>query len=254
MKAPIQTLGKAFDSLYEALPSLIAKSSLEDEKAQSSPFYLQSLASKKEDVEKEINAYKQNCFDGLNAILTRLIEYPALSGEVQTLKNELSSSLKKIESPQKFTLALLDVASGKSWREALKIEKKWLEILYQGAKSIYEDGHFDNAEKAFIFLTWFDSFYYDFWMALGNAELHSAQYQKASASYKVASILLPEESWPHIYSASCFEALGDQELALQALNQGLEKESNKISSDTSLLKILKEKIEELKMRPTTPIS
>ena len=100
----------------------------------------------------------------------------------------------------------------------------------------------------------FDAFYFDFWMALGNSELHSTHYEKAASSYHIASLLLPEESWPHIYSASCYEALGQHEDALLALKQGIEKEKKKESSDPSLLKILNEKREELKMRPNTPIS
>jgi len=248
MEKPKEALEQALDELHSSLPELLANAvvtSLEGV----APF----LPNKKritQEIETEISTLKIQCQHGFDHIIN------AIQNENKERSQELKAFLLErfhsLASPPHFTQAVLKVIAGHSWREALKISLETLETLYLGARTIFEEGRFTDAIEAFTFLSWLESKQYDFWLSLGHSHFHAAHHEKAIHAYQAATHTIPDEAWPHVYSALCFEALGNREEAKICLTEGLEKA--KKLSDTELIRALKQKFDEYGQDPIIPIS
>jgi tetratricopeptide (TPR) repeat protein len=204
----------------------------------------------------EISTLRQRCRHGLTLILHQLhsMNDSEITNALPKLEQDLSSKFHGIVASRTFTQTILRVVSGETWRESLRFPKDTIDLLYKGARAIFEDGRFQEATDCFTFLSWFDARQYEFWMALGHSQFHCANHEGAISAYGVASHCLPEESWPHIYSATCFEAIGDFEQASRCIKEGLGLEKNKFASDQGLIVALERKIDQYRQGSVTPIS
>jgi tetratricopeptide (TPR) repeat protein len=257
MEAPLQSLDQAFEELYTSLPDILGQAFVEEMRAKESfPLLQQGQQRLAHELSIEISSLRQRCRNGLRLILQELhtMNDTKISSAVPHLEHNLSSKFHTIISSKDFTQIVLRIVSGETWRESLRLPRDTIDLLYTGAKAIFEDGRFQEATDCFAFLSWFDARQYDFWMALGHSQFHCAHHEGAISSYGVASHCLPEESWPHIYSATCFEALGDFEQASQCMKEGIGLERKKPSSDRELILALERKIDQYRQGSVTPIS
>jgi tetratricopeptide (TPR) repeat protein len=257
MNASLHSLDRAFDELYNTLPEILGEAFIEEKGPKGSlPLLQQSQKKLTNELGIEISTLRQRCRNGLQCILQQLesMTEPEIIIAIPRLKDELCSTFDSLLSPPTFTQIVLRVVSGETWREALRLPRDTLDLLYTGARAVFEDGRFQEAINCFAFLSWFDARQYDFWMALGHSQFHCALHDNAISSYGVAAICLPEESWPHIYSATCYEALGDFEQASRCLQQGLGLEKNKAASDRGLAHTIERKIEQYRQGTVNPIS
>ena len=257
MEAPLSALDQAFEELYTSLPEILGQAFVNEAGGgEAFPLLEQSQHRIVHELEKEISTLRQRCRIGLKLILEQLrsITNPEISSAIPQLELDLSTKFHGVISSPIFTQIVLRVVSGETWRESLRLPRDSLDLLYKGARAIFEDGRFQEAVDCFAFLAWFDSRQYDFWMALGHSQFHCANHAGAISSYGVASHCLPEESWPHIYSATCFEAIGDYEQASRYMKEGLGLEKNKSASDPGLILAVERKIELYRQGSVTPIS
>jgi tetratricopeptide (TPR) repeat protein len=258
VKEPIQSFDLAFDEICSVLPGILSQAATEEQAANApfSPLVGPHQSHVLHDIELEIATLRQRCRNGLSLILNELSTHKDPSKREQTprLKEDLSKAFDSVHSSPTFTQIVLNVVSGQTWREALRLSRDTIDLLYVGAKVMFEDGRFTEAMDSFAFLAWFDARQYDFWMALGHTQFHTALYNGAISSYGIALQCLPEESWPEIYSAACFEALGDLEQAARCITTALTRERKKAGSDQGLIRALEEKLEKYRRRPVTPIS
>jgi len=237
-------LEKAFEEIYSSLPELLC-SDIE----KPSPFPTNKKVVARE-LEEKIFSLRQKCQDGLQHILDQIgHKEPEKAQEISQLLHEKFDS---ILTHSMFTFVVLKVVSGQSWREAFSISTDLVDTLYESAKTIFEEGLFQEAASCFTFLSWFDSKEYSFWMALGHSHFHSAEHLLAIKAYVIASQTCPEEAWPHLYSALCFEALGNPEEAAISIQEGIEKA--KQHGDKKLILDLQQKLKSYKKEPVEPIS
>ena len=257
MAGPLHALDQAFEELYNSLPELLGHAFVEEQSQEKSlPLLAQGEQRLTHELGVEIASLRHRCRNGLHEILKQLksSKEPEILGAVPVLEGELSKRLYGLLSSPTFTQIILRVVSGESWREALRFPKDSLDVLYKGAKMVFEDGRFIEATDCFSFLSWFDARQYDFWMALGHSQFHTANHSAAISSYGIASYCFPSDSWPHIYSATCFEALGDFDQAVRSMTEGLDVERKKESPDRDLMVALEHKIEQYRQKVATPIS
>jgi tetratricopeptide (TPR) repeat protein len=257
MEGPIQSFNLAFDEICSALPGILEKTATE-EQAVNAPFspVKPDPAHVLHDIELEIATLRQRCRKGLTLILQELHSRQDATTRERTrrLEVELTKAFDSVHSAPTFTQIILKVVSGETWREALRLPRDIIDLLYLGAKALFENGQYSEAMDSFAFLAWFDARQYEFWMALGHAQFHTAHYNAAISSYGIALQCLPEESWPDVYSAACFEALGDFEQASRCILAALNQEKKKAEPDHGLIMALDEKLNKYRQRSATPIS
>jgi tetratricopeptide (TPR) repeat protein len=257
MEGPVQSFDLAFDEICSALPGILGHAATE-EQAVNAPFspLKPNQSQILHDVELEITTLRQRCRNGLALILQELRtrQDAATKERTHQLEEDLSKAFDSVHSSPIFTQVVLNVVSGQTWREAFRLPRDIIDLLYSGAKTMFEDGRFTEAMDCFAFLAWFDARQYDFWMALGHTQFHTAQYNAAISSYGIALQCLPDESWPDIYAAACFEAIGDLEQASRCITTALTREKMKAEPDQGLVRALEEKIDKYRQRSATPIS
>lgn len=253
MEAPLTAFDQALKEVYEALPNILAKEMEEETEMQSPLAHFDRKATAKH-FASELLHLRQRCRNGLENILERLKNNPASSEKGHILEQYLFKTFTSVLTPATFTRVVLRIVSGETWAEALKIPTESIELMYQGGKAIFEDGLYEQAAQCFTFLSWFDSRQYEFWMALGHCQFHSDNYSAAVRSYGVAAHCCPTESLSFLYSASCFEAMGDIEQASIYLKEGLTIERSKTTVDYSLINSIEQKLEEYQRGPVSPIS
>jgi type III secretion system low calcium response chaperone LcrH/SycD len=122
------------------------------------------------------------------------------------------------DNPEQY-LALL--ASGKTLQEIFGIDDDALENLYKAAKYLYEQQHYAEAAAAFSVLTIISPNNYTFWIGLANSEYFVGHYEPAVVSYAMAIHTNPFDPLCHLFSARCYEALNQKDLALNALELAL---------------------------------
>lgn len=243
---------KALKEIYDSIPQFLAQN-IYQEKKELSPFP-PNQEKIESDLKKDMISFQQRCHKGFTIILSELKKQDLPSLELPAFEKKLNKSFRSLMSPQPFTQAILKVVSGTSWRETLSIPVSELEWLYRGAKTLFDTGKYVEASDAFTFLSWFDSTQPDFWLALGHSCFHTGEYTRAISAYGVASSSLPQEPWPHIHAAACYEALGDLDQARNCLMEGQFLEGCRENPDKHLIGRIETKLKDYERGISTPIS
>lgn len=253
METSVQAFEKALRELYDALPEILSNIVYEQEKSSKPPSPLNQQHISHE-LSHDMLTLKQNCSHGLKNILEQLASHPETAADGKEVDEVLKKHFQSVLTPATFSCVILRVVAGDSWLEALKIDPLILEILYRGARELFEAGNFEKATPSFTFLSWLDARQYDFWMALGHCHFHTDAYTAAVSSYGIASYCLPDESWPYIYSAACFESMGDIEQQNMYLTEGLDRARKKSPHDPGLVRTIEQKLETSKRGYSTPFA
>lgn len=184
---------------------------------------LLSPKAKAESIENEMKAeitnYRKKCTEGFVLCVDEMQEIarkdPTI--ELQVVKQNLSMAFDKLDSLDTIKNYVKEVLSGQTWRELLGISESSLQALYKGAKAMFDEKRYREAESAFCFLATLDSSQYAFWLGLGHCCFHNKNFKEATNAYAMASMADSAAVWPHVYAANCFEATSDFHHALIAL-------------------------------------
>lgn len=251
---PTEAFERALREIYESLPQFFSQSICLERKAQ----FPSLLPPNEEKIEYELKenilALQKRCRDGLMFILEELKKEQDPLFHYSDFETKLTKSFRSLLTPIRFTQALLKVVAGSSWREALSIPRDELTWLYKGARNLFDNGFYAEAADAFSFLSWFDAAQPDFWIALGHSCFHTGSYKRAISAYGIASSMVPQEPWPHIHAAICYEAMGEVDQARDCLSEGLILEECREPPDAKLIENVEQKIRELERGSPSPIA
>lgn len=113
------------------------------------------------------------------------------------------------------------IAKGGSLQQYADVSDATMDKLYYAAKYLYEKQLYDDAADAFYFLLGLNAEFTTFWLGLANAEFHRQRYKEALLAYDNAIQAESYNPLVHIAISQCYEALGDQDKAINTLEVGL---------------------------------
>ncbi len=134
--------------------------------------------------------------------------------DLDALKENVNRAFSRFDTVARAKDMCTLLMQGISWKELLGLDDRTMELLYRGAKYLFDLGHHPEAEAAFFFLTTIDYSQYAFWLGLGHAAFHLNNLNQALNAYEMAEECKPGSIWPNIYMANCFEAQHDYEESL----------------------------------------
>lgn len=118
------------------------------------------------------------------------------------------------DNPKEYLILL---ARDKSLQEIFGLTDETMEKLYQAAKFIYEQQHYQESAAAFSVLSVISPFNHTFWVGYGNSEYFCQNYQAALIAYAMAAQANPHDPMCHFFSAHCYEALRQKDHAINSL-------------------------------------
>lgn len=91
--------------------------------------------------------------------------------------------------------------------------------FYDAAKSILEQGRFEDAVNAFVFLTTLNPYISDFWVGLGVAHQSNRDHDSALFAYNVAFNVDGKEIFPYVLAAQCCMEIKDFNKAIECIDK-----------------------------------
>lgn len=135
---------------------------------------------------------------------------------VEIAPNEKPDTVEKME---KILRAI--VLDGVAPKEAMGVDQKTLEMIYDLAYQHYNSGKFNNALLLFIFLSGIDPKDFRYRMGVA-ASLHmNKQYQEAIEAYLICNMLEPMNPVPFYHLSDCFIQLKDPFRAMYFLKMSI---------------------------------
>lgn len=173
------------------------------------------------EIQHDFKVYKQRCKEGMLLCVKAVSDLATHDHHINAkdLKADLLKAFAVFDSVETAKNLGKQVIEGKTWKELLHLKDSSFEMLYKGARSIFDAGNFEQAEEAFFVLSLLDSKNSLFWIGLGHSAFHAHHHDVALKAYMAASMTDPHSIWPHIYAANCFEAKKDFRHALMALEE-----------------------------------
>jgi len=110
------------------------------------------------------------------------------------------------------------LSEGKTFQELLGYTNGTMEKFYSGAHLLYEQGMYQEAADAFVFLTTLNPYVHNFWLGLGLAEQHNEEYEAALVAYGMATMSDMDNPLPHYHSSRCHYLMGDYDTAVSMLD------------------------------------
>lgn len=93
------------------------------------------------------------------------------------------------------------------------------ETTYALAYDLYQNGHYEKANKLFTLLTLANPKEKKFWMGTAASLQSLGQYDIAITNYAMAASIDMNDPWPHHHAAECYIALNKTAEAKNALNE-----------------------------------
>lgn len=100
-----------------------------------------------------------------------------------------------------------------TYQQKLGISNEVLADYYKVAAQLLEEKNWKDATDAFLFLTFLNPSFYEFWMGIGIAQQSQQKYDKALIAYIMAEAIEPKSPLPSANLFQCHLALGEQERA-----------------------------------------
>src|SRR5581483_1350690 len=111
------------------------------------------------------------------------------SSTIMDLPDELripDDVLEKLQEPETFRKY---IEEGKSLQEIIGYSDELMEEMYQAACQVFREGHHQEAEDAFLFLTTINPYVYAYWLGLGMSYHLLEEYEQAILGYDCAMAL-----------------------------------------------------------------
>jgi len=118
---------------------------------------------------------------------------------------------------QEHSLALTSLYEGRSLQEIFELSEETMDALYQLARHIYDQQHYEEASGAFCLLALINPAYTTFWHGLGNSEYCLGNYQEALLAYTFALQTDADNMTTHMLIVRTHIALGNRAQAQTAL-------------------------------------
>lgn len=221
---------------------------------QSPDNFLETIDGQAKKIEHELSQYmklaKRRIRDGFYLCIESIEELARVDSQIdlEELQNNVNTAFSRFDSVASAKDMCAKAVDNNSWKELLGLTDTSMNLLYRGAKQLFDKGNHPQAEAAFFFLTTVDFAQCAFWLGLGHAAFHLGNLNQAINAYETADSCQPGAIWPHIYMANCFEALNEYQESLLALQEA-ERELQSSQDQNHELEIdLQERIANAKMR------
>lgn len=173
---------------------------------------------------EELSTYKKRQKNGANKLIESLCELA--KGQPELFTPEVIDGIERIgalsERIAADDKAFCDhILKGGTIQEFAGVDNKTMDCLYQGAKRLYELQLLEDAADAFLFLTGLNPDAHVFWLGLANAEFHRKNYKEALSAYDKVIERNPFDPSFHMALCECYEALGEKDKALRAVDLAL---------------------------------
>lgn len=114
------------------------------------------------------------------------------------------------------------LAKGVYPKDIVEFSEEAMAKSYKTALQFFQEGRFQDAGDAFLFLCYLDPSKYEYWLGLGMATQMNHNYEGAIDAYELAAICDINSPVPYFYLAKCLFAIHDHESSLQALELAIE--------------------------------
>jgi len=216
---------ESFNTMIQLTSKKIAEAIIED----SPPTPLQPNGLNKvilqKDIEKIIQTYFIKIGRGAELLVEEVIRQAEIDNyaipdpffthlvaalnKMSTLQNDIEGYYKQLQ-------------DGKSFYEIVGLGNDDLDTLYRAAEGIYIQKRFEDCSACLTLLAMLEPKEFAFWLGLGNCEYFQQRYETALIGYGLAMDTNPNDLLPYLYSSKCYEALNDQENAIDMLKYALE--------------------------------
>jgi type III secretion system low calcium response chaperone LcrH/SycD len=109
------------------------------------------------------------------------------------------------------------LGAGGTMRDIRGLSAEEIETVYSIGFNLYNQAKYAQAEPMFQFACFYLHDEPRYWMALGNCRQMLKKYTPAIDSYGLAYLFDTENPWPPIQTAICYLAMGNKDLAGEAL-------------------------------------
>ncbi|WP_419532979.1 SycD/LcrH family type III secretion system chaperone [Endozoicomonas sp.] len=118
---------------------------------------------------------------------------------------------------------LLDFfGKGGTFKDLKNMSDDAMEAIYSVAYNLYQGGKYEEAQKVFQFLCFYDHFNRKYFLGLGACQQMQKQYDNAIEIFSFATILDSDDPRPMLYIGDCHMAKGDKEKARVAYETSIE--------------------------------
>ena len=111
---------------------------------------------------------------------------------------------------------------GGTFKDLKDMSDDAMEAIYSVAYNLYQGGKYEEAQKVFQFLCFYDHFNRKYFMGLGACQQMLKEYENAIEIFSFTTILDSEDPRPMLYIGDCQLALGNQEEAISAYETAIE--------------------------------
>jgi len=245
-----EQLTKALEQTISQQVQQSAKKVAEEKTFEEGPLLPTEARAKKH--EHELSQYvqyaKRRCSEGFHLCHGAVAELANSDTTInlEALDRDITSAFSRFDETAHVLEMSQQAAGGTSWKDLLGLSDTSMQLLYNGAKDLFEKKRYPEAEACFFFLTTVDFSQYAFWLGLGHAAFQLGNINQAINAYETADCCQPGSVWPHIYMANCFETLHDHEESLIALEEAQKEHDALDTQDPEIAQGLSERIHRLK--------
>lgn len=111
---------------------------------------------------------------------------------------------------------------GGTFKDLKNMSDDAMEAIYSVAYNLYQGGKYDEAQKVFQFLCFYDHFNRKYFMGLGACQQMMKQYENAIEIFTFATVLDADDPKPMLYIGDCHLAMGDNEKAKMSYETAIE--------------------------------
>lgn len=111
------------------------------------------------------------------------------------------------------------IDQGKSLQEIIGYSDDVMDELYQSACMVFKEGHFQEAQDGFLFLTTLNPYVYAYWLGLAMSYQHLEEYEQAILAYECAIAIHQEKPAPYFFVGVCHQLIGETQQALSNLDK-----------------------------------
>ena len=102
---------------------------------------------------------------------------------------------------------------GGTFKDLKDMSDDAMEAIYSVAYNLYQGGKYEEAQKVFQFLCFYDHFNRKYFMGLGACQQMMKEYENAIEIFSFATILDSDDPRPMLYIGDCHMAMGNKEEA-----------------------------------------
>ena len=111
---------------------------------------------------------------------------------------------------------------GGTFKDLKNMSDDAMEAIYSVAYNLYQGGKYEESQKVFQFLCFYDHFNRKYFMGLGACQQMQKQYENAIEIFTFATVLDEHDPRPMIYIGDCHLAMGDKEKARMSYEAAIE--------------------------------